>query len=285
MKYIRYGEKGREKPGLVDTDGNYRDLSGVIGDISAAECGTRAPSALSDLDIASLPCVPDGARIGVPISDVGKIVCIGRNYAEHIEESGDEMPEEPIMFMKVDTSLNGPYDDTIQPKGSTKMDWEVELAIVIGRRATCVPLEDAESCIAGYMLANDYSERAFQEDRGGQWVKGKGCDTFAPLGPWFVTKEDMPNPESLHIWLEVNGIRHQDGSTASMINRCAEMVSYVSGFMTLVPGDVILTGTPSGVGGAMNPPLFLKPGDKVRCGIDGLGEQMQRIVSWDSVHG
>ena len=284
MKFIRFGEKGTERPGFVDSQGCLRDLSGVIDDINAASIDAEVISSLNRIDISTLPIVPDGIRLGVPIADVGKIVCIGRNYSEHIAESGHEEPQEPIIFMKVDTSLNGPFDDVIRPKGSRKLDWEVELAVLIGRRAMCVSPESASDYVAGYLVANDISEREFQEERGGQWVKGKGCDTFAPLGPWFVTVDEIPNPQSLGLWLEVNGERHQDSNTANMITSCFDLVAYVSGFMTLNPGDVILTGTPSGVGGAMNPPMYLQPGDRIRAGIDGLGEQSQKIVDWYEIY-
>ncbi len=282
MKLVRFGAAGLEKPGMIGEDGSVRDLSGIVADVNRS---TLAESALEDLrriDPGSLPAAPANVRLGIPIDGIRKCVCIGRNYAEHIAESGDELPNEPIMFMKVDTSLTGPNDPIIMPKGAACLDWEVELAVVIGAACSCVDSITAARRIAGYMLANDYSEREFQERREGQWVKGKGCDTFAPVGPWFVSADEIRDPQKLGIWLEVNGKRQQDGSTSQMITNCASLVAYVSQFMTLRRGDIILTGTPSGVGGAQKPPKFLNVGDKVRAGIDGLGIQQQTIVSWSS---
>ena len=275
MKLIRSGDRGMEKPGIIDREGVARDLSGVVSRVDPA-----ALDRIRALDLTELPAVAPGTRLGVPFEPGGKCLAIGANYRDHIEESGAPAPEEPILFSKSDSAINGPYDPVMQPKGSTKMDWEVELSIVIGRPARCVSRQHALRHVLGYTLGIDYSERAFQHERGGQWIKGKACDTFAPLGPWLVTTDEIEDPQKIVLWLEVNGHRHQECSTAKMIASCAELVSYCSEFMTLGPGDVIMTGTPSGVGGAMDPPLYLQPGDVVRAGGTGLGVQEQSIIPW-----
>ena len=281
MKLVRYGDKGREQPGMIGSDGVVRDLAAHLRDIDADTLSSAGLSKLRWLDPAALPAVENGIRLGVPILHSGKCLGIGANYKDHIEESHAPLPKEPIIFSKSDTAVNGPFDPVMQPKDSTRMDWEVELALVIGRQSRCVTREDALNHVAGYMLGIDYSEREFQENRGGQWIKGKGCDTFAPLGPWLVTTDEIQDPQDVVIWLEVNGRRYQECSTVKMIADCATIVSYCSQFMTLRPGDVILTGTPSGVGAAQDTPVYLQPGDVVRAGGSGLGEQQQVIIPWE----
>lgn len=279
MKLVRYGEAGREKPGLVDKDGGLRDLSGKIEDIDAHALGSGF-GALRGLDPASLPAVPAGTRIGPPVARVGHFIAIGLNYADHAAETGAAIPAEPIVFSKAPSCIVGPDDDIIIPKGSTKTDWEVEIAIVIGRRASYVSESEALGHVAGYCLCNDVSEREFQVERGGQWIKGKSCPTFGPLGPWLVTPDEVGDVQDLGMWLDVNGERMQTGSTKTMIFGCAHLVSYTSQFMTLEPGDVITTGTPPGVGLGKKPPRFLKPGDVVTLGIDKLGEQRQTFRAY-----
>ena len=276
MKLVRFGERGGEKPGLVDDGGVVRDLSGVVNCVDF-----ESLDRIRLVEPSALPAVNSGVRLGVPFEFGAKCLAIGANYMDHIVESGAPPPGEPILFSKSDTAVNGPYDPVIQPRGSTKMDWEVELSVVIGRCARCVPRTEALRHVLGYTLGIDYSERAFQHERGGQWIKGKACDTFAPLGPWLVTTDEIEDPQGITLWLEVNGHRYQECSTAKMIADCATLVSYCSEFMTLGPGDVIMTGTPSGVGGAMDPPVYLRPGDVVRAGGTGLGEQEQTIVPWE----
>ncbi len=278
MKLVRYGHPGKEKPGLIDADGKLRDLSGVIKDIGPEQLGDAAMAKLRRLKTANLPLVRGKPRIGCPVTGVGKFVAIGLNYADHAAEAGMPIPKEPIVFMKVPSCIQGPNDPVMLPKGSVKTDWEVELGIVIGTRARYVSQKDALTFVAGYCTINDVSEREFQIERGGTWDKGKCCDTFGPIGPWLVTRDDVPNPQKLDMWLEVNGKRMQTGSTKTMIFSAAKIVSYVSQFMTLEPGDVICTGTPPGVGMGMKPPTFLKKGDVVTLGIEGLGEQSQTIV-------
>ncbi|MDO8442149.1 MAG: fumarylacetoacetate hydrolase family protein [Polaromonas sp.] len=278
MKLVRYGNLGKEKPGLIDAQGKLRDLSGVIKDLGPDQLGDAALARLRKLKTANLPLVKGAPRLGSPVSGVGKFIAIGLNYADHAAESGLPIPKEPIMFMKATSCIQGPNDPVMLPKGSVKTDWEVELGVVMGARARYVPQKDALSFVAGYCAVNDVSEREFQIERGGTWDKGKGCDTFGPLGPWLVTRDDVPNPQKLGMWLDVNGQRVQTGSTKTMIFSVAKIVSYVSRFMTLMPGDVITTGTPPGVGMGMKPPLFLKKGDVMRLGIDGLGEQCQVVV-------
>jgi 2,4-didehydro-3-deoxy-L-rhamnonate hydrolase len=274
MKLVRYGEPGREKPGLVDASGTIRDLSGRVQDIDA-ELLASGFAGLEGLDPASLPAVPAGTRLGPPLARVGHFVAIGLNYADHAAETGAPIPKEPIIFSKAPSCIVGANDDVIIPKGSTKTDWEVEIAIVVGKRASYVHANDALSYVAGYCVCNDVSEREFQIERGGQWMKGKGCPTFGPLGPWLVTRDEIAAVPDLGMWLDVNGERMQTGSTKTMIFDCAQIVSYCSHFMILEPGDVITTGTPPGVGLGMKPPRFLKAGDVVTLGIDGLGEQRQ----------
>jgi ureidoglycolate lyase len=280
MKLLRYGPPGQEKPGLVDRDGKIRDLSGVIGDIDGE---TLAPASLDRLrrtDPASLPLVPGTPRLGPCVGRVPKFIAIGLNYRQHAAETGAAIPKEPIVFMKATSSICGPDDDVVIPKGSQKTDWEVELGIVIGRLARYVAQADARRYIAGYCIVNDVSEREFQIERGGQWTKGKSADTFGPIGPWVVTADEVPDPGKLALWTEVNGRRVQNSNTGDLIFGIDEIVSYVSHFMTLTPGDVIATGTPSGVGLGMKPPQFLKPGDRMRLSVEGLGEQNQRVVAY-----
>ncbi len=279
MKLVRYGETGREKPGLIDVRGALRDLSGQIAGIGWDEISDAGRARLASIDVDRLPVVRGKPRLGVPFTGISKIVGIGLNYRAHAIEAGMPIPAEPVMFMKATTCINGPCDPVVQPRGSTKLDWEVELALVIGRETRHVDEAHALDHLAGYCIMNDVSERAFQLERGGQWDKGKGCDSFGPIGPWLVTRDEVPDPQSLRLWLEVNGERMQDSSTADMIFSCAEIVSYVSRFMTLLPGDVICTGTPQGVG--MGRGRFLKPGDRLRLGVDGLGVQEQRVVAAD----
>lgn len=281
MKLARFGAKGRERPALVDAQGRLHDISAVVEDFSPATLSAGGLAALRRLDPEDFPRVPARARIGIPLTGISKYVAIGLNYRDHARETGSPIPDEPVVFLKAINCINGPNDAIVQPPESTKLDWEVELGIVIGRRASHVACADALKHVLGYCVLNDVSERAFQKDRGGgQWTKGKGCDSFGPIGPWLVTRDEVPDPQNLRLWLEVNGERMQDGSTAEMIFGVAELVSYLSRFMTLMPGDVIATGTPPGVGLGQKPPRFLMPGDTLRLGIDGLGEQHQRVVAW-----
>ncbi len=276
MKYLRYGPKGAERPALLAADGTIRDLSGLVADIVPETIGTLPR--LSDAEILRLPVLPEGQRVGSCVGRPGKFVCIGLNYSDHAAETGAPVPEEPIIFMKAVTAVNGPNDDVYIPPGSEKTDWEVELGIVIGETARHVSVNDADRYILGYCLINDVSERHYQVERGGTWDKGKGYDTFGPIGPWLVTRDEVGDPHDLGMWLEVNGRRYQNGSTRTMIFSVHELVSYVSQFMTLLPGDIMSTGTPPGVGLGQKPPVFLKPGQTIRLGIDGLGEQVQRTV-------
>jgi 2-keto-4-pentenoate hydratase/2-oxohepta-3-ene-1,7-dioic acid hydratase in catechol pathway len=280
MKLVRYGRPGNEKPGLIDADGKLRDLSSIIDDIAPAQLSDKSLAKLSRIKPVNLPAVRGKPRFGVPLSGIGKIVAIGLNYADHAAEAGLRVPTEPIIFMKAITCLNGPNDDVMLPKEVTKADWEVELGVVIGTKAQYVSERQALSHVAGYCIVNDVSERAFQTERGGTWDKGKGCDTFGPVGPWLVTRDEITNPQRLNLWLDLNGERCQTGNTRTMIFSVAKIVSYVSRFMTLMPGDVIATGTPPGVGMGMKPPRFLEAGDEMRLGIDGLGEQHQRVVGY-----
>jgi len=280
MKLVRTGQPGAERPGLIDAQGKVRDLSGVVGDITASQLSPDALARLAQVDAATLPVV-EGARFGVPWTGIGKIIAIGLNYADHAAEAGMPIPAEPIVFLKANSSLNGPDDDVMLPYGSVKSDWEVELGVVIGSTARNVSREDALSHVAGYCVVNDVSEREFQIERGGTWDKGKGCDTFCPVGPWLVTRDEVPDPQVLGLWLEVNGERVQKGSTATMVFDVATVVSYVSRFMTLQPGDLIATGTPPGVGMGFKPPRFLKAGDTMRLGIEGLGVQGQKVVAYE----
>jgi len=279
VKLVRYGPSGQEKPGMLDAAGRLRDLSAHMADIAGAALSPDGLDNLRALDPESLPLVEGQPRIGPCVGAVGKFLCIGLNYADHAAESGLTVPPEPVMFTKATSAIIGPDDDVVIPRGSIKTDWEVELAIVIGATAKYVSEEDAPRHIAGYCVANDVSEREFQLERHGTWDKGKGCDTFGPIGPWLVTADEIADPCNLHMWLEVNGKRFQDGSTATMVYRPAFLVSYVSQFMSLQPGDVISTGTPPGVGIGQKPPLFLKPGDRMELGIEGLGVQRQRVIA------
>ncbi len=279
MKLLRYGPMGQEKPGLVDRDGKIRDLSGVINDIDGAALAPSSLDRLRRLDPASLPLVSGAPRIGPCVGAVPKIVAIGLNYRLHAQEAGMPIPSEPIFFMKATSSICGPNDDVIIPKGSQKTDYEVELGIVIGTKASYVALQDAAKHIAGYCVVNDVSEREYQMERGGQWTKGKSCDTFCPLGPWLVTEDEIADAGKLQVSTDVNGERRQNSNTADLIFGIEHIVSYVSQFMTLLPGDVIPTGTPSGVGMGFKPPRFLKAGDRMRVAVEGLGEQNQRLVA------
>lgn len=279
MKLLRYGERGSEKPGLLDADGNIRDLSGVISDIGPESLSPRSLGRIRGLDANALPVVDGSPRIGPCLTGPGKFLCIGLNYSDHAAEAGLPVPEEPILFMKANTSVCGPNDGIIIPRDSAKTDWEVELGVVIGTRAQYITEADAMDHVAGYCLVNDVSERDFQANRGGQWVKGKSADSFGPIGPYVVTADEIADPQDLSLWLEVNGQRMQDGSTSKMIFGVATVVAYVSQFMTLEPGDLISTGTPPGVGMGHKPPVFLKSGDTVRLGIPGLGEQTQTVTA------
>ena len=279
MKLLRHGPVGREKPGAVDATGRVRDLAGVIGDIDLRELTARRLAELARVDLESLPEVPAGERIGACVAPIGKVVCVGLNYSDHAAESGMPVPTEPILFLKPSSSVCGPNDDVEIPRGSRKTDWEVELGVVIGTRAKYVEESEALDHVAGYCVVNDVSEREFQLERQGQWDKGKAHDTFAPIGPWLVTRDEVPDPQALSMWLEVNDRRFQDGSTKTMVFGVRELVAYVSRFMTLEPGDVISTGTPPGVGMGQKPQVYLKVGDVMRLGIEGLGEQRQACVA------
>ncbi len=281
MKLLRYGPRGHEKPGLIDRNGQIRDLSGVIGDINGDTLSPASLDRLRKLDLASLPTVSGSPRLGSCVGGVSKIVAIGLNYRLHAEEAGAPIPNEPIFFMKAVSSICGPNDDVIIPRGSVKTDYEVELGIVIGTKASYIAVHDAPKHIAGYCVVNDVSEREFQIERGGQWTKGKSADTFCPTGPWLVTADEVANPGALRLWTEVNGERRQDSNTSDLIFGIDHIVSYVSHFMTLMPGDVIPTGTPSGVGLGFKPPRFLKPGDRMRLSVEGLGVQEQRLVPFE----
>jgi 2,4-diketo-3-deoxy-L-fuconate hydrolase len=280
MRLLRYGPPGREKPGMADADGNIRDLSKVITQIDDNTLAPRNLARLTRVKPETLPIVRGNPRLGVPYAGISKFVAIGLNYRDHAEESNLPIPAQPVVFMKATTCLCGPNDDTIQPKGSVKLDYEVELGIVIGTKAQYVPESKALDYVAGYTVVNDVSERAFQMGPGGQWDRGKGCDTFGPVGPWLVTTDEVTEPQALDLWLDVNGERRQTGNTRTMIFNCAHLVSFVSQFMTLLPGDIITTGTPPGVAMGMKPePKWLKVGDTVTLGIAGLGEQKQKIVA------
>lgn len=279
MKLLRVGRPGQEKPALLDRDGKLRDLSAHVTDIAGATLLPDSLDRLRRLDTATLPELPAALRVGACVGAVGKIVCVGLNYSDHAAESGMAVPTEPVLFMKPSSSICGPFDDVEIPRGAEKTDWEVELGVVIGKTAKYVAEETALDHVAGYCIVNDVSERAFQLERGGQWDKGKGHDTFAPLGPWLVTADEVEDPQALDMWLEVDGRRFQDGSTRTMIFGVAHLVSYISRFMTLQPGDIISTGTPPGVGLGQKPPLYLRAGQTMRLGIAGLGEQRQRTVA------
>jgi 2-keto-4-pentenoate hydratase/2-oxohepta-3-ene-1,7-dioic acid hydratase in catechol pathway len=278
MKLLRYGPKGQEKPGMLDADGRIRSLDAVVPDIDGAAIGPEGLARLQALDPASLPLVEGSPRLGACVGRVGKFICIGLNYADHAAESGMAVPPEPVIFMKATSAVCGPNDDVEIPRGSEKTDWEVELGVVIGRPVKYVDESRAMEHVAGYCVVNDVSERAFQAERAGQWTKGKSHDTFGPIGPWLVTRDEVPDPQNLALWLEVDGRRCQDGSTRTMVYQVPFLVSYLSQFMSLQPGDIISTGTPPGVGMGMKPPVFLKPGQTMRLGIQGLGEQQQRTI-------
>lgn len=279
MKLLRYGQPGSELPGLLDSNNQVRSLVGVIDDVAGAALDPSALERLASTDVNSLPIVAEPGRLGPCVNNVGKFLCIGLNYSDHAAESGMEVPPEPVVFMKATSSICGPNDDVRIPRGSTKSDWEVELAVVIGKHAKYVSEDDAMDYVAGYCVVNDLSEREFQIERSGQWVKGKSCDTFAPIGPWLVTKDEIADPQNLHMWLEVDGHRYQNGSTSTMVYGVSHLVSYLSQFMSLHPGDVISTGTPPGVGLGQDPPKYLTVGQQMRLGIEGLGEQQQTTVS------
>jgi len=281
MKLVRFGARGEERHRILDPEGEVRDLSGLVEDIDGRVIGPDGLARLAALDLATLPKAPPGARLGPCVGNIGKLVCVGLNYSDHAAEANMPVPEEPILFMKATTAVNGPNDPVRIPRRSMKTDWEVELGIVIGSRARYIEKADALEHVAGYCVVNDVSEREFQLERSGQWVKGKSADTFAPIGPWLVTRDEVPDPQNLRLWLEVNGERFQDGSTATMIFGVVTLVSYISQFLTLEPGDVISTGTPPGVGQGQNPPRFLCPGDRMRLGVEDLGEQTQEIQGAD----
>lgn len=278
MRLVRYGRPGKEQPGLLDSDGLLRDLSQEVTDIGGDTLLPGAIERLRRLDPGALPAADDDIRLGPCVGQVGKFVCIGLNYSDHATESGMEMPEEPVLFMKATSAISGPFDDVVLPSGDCKGDWEVELGVVIGAPAKHVTPAEAEDHIAGYCIVNDLSDRRAQLEGTGQWVKGKSSDTFGPIGPWLVTPDEVPDPHVLDIWLEIDGHRYQDGNTSTMVVQVPELISYVSRFMSLQPGDIISTGTPPGVGLGYDPPRWLQPGNVMRLGIDGLGEQRQLVV-------
>ncbi len=280
MKLVRYGKSGKEKPGLVDSADRIRDLSDIIADVGADALSPKVLARLAKIKPEALPLVRGKPRLGPCVADVGNFIAVGLNYADHAAETGAAIPKEPILFNKAPSCIIGPHDDVVIPKGSLKTDWEVELAIVIGTRASYVGESEALDHVAGYCVCHDVSERAFQIERSGQWMKGKGCATFGPLGPWLVTTDEIADAQKLDMWLDVNGERMQKGSTATMIFGVRKLVSYISHFMILEPGDVITTGTPPGVGMGKTPPRYLQAGDTVSLGIEGLGQQAQRIVAW-----
>ena len=279
MKLVRYGAPHQERPGILDSGGHIRELSGTVPDFTGESLSPATLASLKSIDIAKLPVVPGTPRLGACVGGVGKFVCIGLNYSDHAAEAGMKVPSEPVIFMKATSAICGPNDDIVIPKGGTKIDWEVELGVVIGKPAKYVSEADAMSCVAGYCVVNDLSERAFQLEGTGQWVKGKSADTFGPIGPWLVTADEVPDPQDLNLWLEVDGHRYQNGSTRTMIFGVRQLVSYVSRFMSLQPGDIISTGTPPGVGMGQRPPVYLRAGNRVRLGVQGLGEQDQRVVA------
>ena len=295
MKLVRFGKLGREKPGIIDEEGQIRDLSPKLKDIDSKAINPNSLKLVQRVNLNKLNIVRGKPRLGVPVSDIGKIVCIGLNYVDHAKEVGAPLPKEPIIFLKPTSSLSGPNDEVMLPKGiilkngknpsrlvdSKRSDWEVELGIVIGDKAKSVPESKAMQYVAGYTIVNDVSERAYQLDAAaGQWTRGKGCDTFCPVGPWLVTKDEISRPQNLSIWLELNGKKMQNGNTKTMVFNIKELISYVSHYMTLYPGDIIATGTPPGVGMGMKPPRYLKKGDEMKLGIDGLGVQIQKVISW-----
>jgi len=279
MKLLRYGQSGKEKPGVLDADGRIRDLSEIVPDLAGESLQPESIRRLRNTDIKSLPEIEGKPRIGPCVAESGKFVCIGLNYSDHAAESGMQVPREPVVFMKATSSIVGPYDDVVIPRGSQKTDWEVELGVVIGKTAKYVEQANALSHVAGYCVINDLSERAFQLEGTGQWVKGKSADTFGPIGPWLVTPDEVPDPQNLDLWLEVDGHRYQNGSTRTMVFEVAFLISYLSRFMSLRPGDIISTGTPPGVGLGQKPPVYLRPGNQIRLGIQGLGHQNQKVVA------
>jgi 2,4-diketo-3-deoxy-L-fuconate hydrolase len=279
MKLLRYGSPGGEKPGILADDGEIRDLSRIIPDVAEESLLPDAIEKVRNTDMAKLPIVSGQPRIGPCVGSVGKFICIGLNYSDHAKEAGMVLPAEPVIFMKATSSICGPNDDVIMPRGSTKMDWEVELGVVIGKPGKYLEESSALSHVAGYCVINDLSERAFQLDGTGQWVKGKSADTFGPIGPWLVTPDEVADPQNLDLWLEVNGHRYQNGSTKTMVFGVAYLISYVSRFMSLRTGDIISTGTPPGVGLGLKPPVFLRPGDRIQLGVRGLGQQTQKVVA------
>jgi 2-keto-4-pentenoate hydratase/2-oxohepta-3-ene-1,7-dioic acid hydratase in catechol pathway len=283
MKLLRVGKKGQEQAAILDTDGRIRSLAGIVADIDAAALAPASLARLRELDLSTLPVIAAGGRIGTPWTGCRKFICIGLNYADHAAEAGMPIPPEPILFLKAISAIQGPDDPVVMPQGSVKTDWEVELGVVIGTRARYVAADNALQHVAGYCVVNDVSEREYQIERGGTWDKGKGCDTFGPVGPWLVTADEVGDPQQLAMRLDVNGKRVQNGSTATMIFPVAELIAYVSRFMTLEPGDIIATGTPPGVGMGLKPaPQFLRAGDRMRVSIAGLGEQTQSVYAWDA---
>ncbi|AJY44800.1 fumarylacetoacetate hydrolase family protein [Martelella endophytica] len=283
MKLLRVGAKGAERPAILHADGSYRDISSIVVDIAGEALSANGLSRIAAADIDSLPVLPGTSRIGPCVGNVGKFICIGLNYADHAAETGADLPKEPIIFMKATSAIIGPNDDVRIPKNSKKSDWEVELGVVIGKEARYVDEADAMDHVAGYCVVNDLSEREFQIERSGQWVKGKSADTFGPIGPWLVTRDEVADPQDLPMWLEVDGHRYQDGSTKTMVFGVQYLVSYLSQFMSLQPGDIITTGTPPGVGMGIKPePVYLKEGQTMRLGIEGLGEQTQKTVPWNA---
>ena len=281
MKLVRYGNAGHELPGVLDSEGKIHDLSTVIPDLAGAALSPSGLERLRALDVSTLPVVSEDPRIGPCVAGVGKFICIGLNYSDHAKESGMVLPAEPVVFMKATSCICGPNDDVVIPKGSTKSDWEVELGVVIGSTAKYVSEKEALSHVAGYCVVNDLSERAFQLEGTGQWVKGKSADTFGPIGPWLVTADEIPDPRALDMWLEVDGHRYQNGSTRTMVFGVAHLISYLSRFMSLQPGDIISTGTPPGVGLGQKPPVYLRPGNVMTLGIEGLGRQRQQVIPWN----
>ena len=278
MKLLRYGPLGQENPGILDTDGNIRSLKSIVSDIDGSTLSEENLQRIQSVDLSSLPVVDTDVRLGACVGNVGKFICIGLNYADHAAESGMKIPDEPEVFTKATSAISGPNDDIVQPRNSDKLDWEIELAVVIGKHASYVSEEEAHKYIAGYCVCNDVSERSFQLEKGSQWDKGKGCDSFGPIGPWLVTSDEVKDPNNLKMWLEVNGKTFQNGNSKTMVFKPEYIVSYVSQFMSLQPGDIISTGTPPGVGLGQNPPFYLKPGDKIKLGIEGLGTQNQTVV-------
>ncbi len=281
MKLLRYGEMGQERPALLDANGQIRDLSGAVDDIAEDTLTPEGLARLEEIDPETLPLVEGEPRIGACVGHVGKLICVGLNYADHAAEAGMDLPPEPILFMKATSSICGPNDDIRIPRGSEKTDWEVELGIVIGKEARYLETEDAMDHVAGYCVVNDISERAFQIERAGQWVKGKSADTFGPIGPWMVTRDEVADPQDLGLWLSVDGQKYQDGTTRTMVFGVAHLVHYISQFMSLQPGDIIATGTPPGVGMGQKPPTYLRAGQVMELGIEGLGQQRQRTIAWN----